>query len=104
MQIARLKSSGAINRSFFKHQSARETVFRYQIGVLCNPESKYNVMWQWKTKFVISFSYRGCSRFTFSYWCPFLLTRECGEGLFEKGGLFILVEMMVSVLREEQVH
>lgn len=57
MQIARLKSGGAINRSFFKHQSARETVFRYQMGVLCNPESKYNVMWQWKTKFVISFSY-----------------------------------------------
>ena len=57
MRIARLKSGGAINRSFFKHQSARETVFRYQMGVLCNPESKYNVMWQWKTKFVISFSY-----------------------------------------------
>ena len=57
MQIARLKSGGAINRRFFKHQSARETVFRYQMGVLCNPESKYNVMWQWKTKFVISFSY-----------------------------------------------
>ena len=57
MQIARLKSGGAIYRSC-KHLNTNQRgrqcfAIRWEYCATL----KYNVMWQWKTKFVISFSY-----------------------------------------------